>query len=148
MLVFLAEDDTPFADVLASFLRQSGYVVEVFEEGRSLVAALAERAPDVLVLDVILPGLDGPSILSWISESSHCSRLPVVIISALGSFGYAGAPVRLEGYLVKPFEGAELIRLIDQVARGPPGSAWISSTPSTTTPDGPTTQFPVPGDEE
>lgn len=144
MLVYIAEDDTPFADVLAHFLGLSGHRAKVFADGRRLVAALGEHAPDVLLLDVILPGLDGPSVLSWISL--HCKHLPVVIISGLPSFGYAGAPVRLAGYLVKPFDGADLLQLLDRLQH----SSRTPSPPpsSTTTPDGPTTQFLVPQDEE
>lgn len=119
MKLLLVEDDATTADYVAGGLRQEGHAVDHVENGRDgLIRATAE-AYDVLIVDRMLPGLDGLSMVKAL-RAAHCLT-PALFLTALG-----GVDDRIEGlraggddYLVKPFAFGELAARIDALARRP-----------------------------
>ena len=114
--VLIAEDEPDLAWVEKFNLESEGHEVEVALEGRAAVAALETFAPDVLILDVMLPHLDGWSVLDKMRELPEERRPKVILVSAVA--GVANRD-RAEGFgvqwfLAKPFEMDDLIRLVDE----------------------------------
>ncbi|HEX7240075.1 MAG TPA: ATP-binding protein, partial [Longimicrobiaceae bacterium] len=108
--VLLADDNADMRDYVARLLREAGWEVEAVPDGVAALAAARERAPDLVLSDVMMPGLDGFGLLRELRASPATATLPVVLLSAR-----AGEESRVEGldagaddYLVKPFSAREL----------------------------------------
>jgi two-component system OmpR family response regulator len=114
--VLVVDDDPGIRDVLCEFLGRHGYEVQACANGREMDAALKVRAPDVLVLDLMMPGEDGLSI---------CKRLaaeggpPVIMLSAMGeeTDRIIGLELGADDYLPKPCSPRELLARVRAVLR-------------------------------
>ncbi|MCG3169647.1 MAG: Regulatory protein AtoC [Pseudomonadales bacterium] len=112
MRVLIVEDDHELREALADTLDVAGCEVEAAAAGAEALARLAHAAPDVLVSDVNMPGMDGHELLRH-ARRSH-PQVPVVLITAFGSIERSVRAMRdgASDYLVKPFEPAQLIEVI------------------------------------
>jgi two-component system OmpR family response regulator len=120
MKLLVVEDDKEAAAYLKRALSEAGHVVDVAAAGRDGLLLAAGEPYDVIVLDRMLPELDGLAILRTIRASGV--KTPVLLLTALG-----GIDDRVEGldaggddYLVKPFAFAELLARVNALARRPP----------------------------
>lgn len=120
MKILLIEDDAQTARHIADGLRQDGHVVDHAADGRDGLFLAAGATYEVMVIDRMLPGLDGLAIVKTIRGAGI--RTPVLFLTTLG-----GIDDRVEGleaggddYLVKPFAFAELLARINALARRPP----------------------------
>ncbi len=123
MRLLLVEDDAILGDGLARLLRDAGYAVDWVKTGRAAEASLGAEEPDVLVLDLELPDLDGIELLRRLR--SRRSSVPVLILTARDSVPerVGGLDVGADDYLVKPFETAELLARVRALARRRHGGA-------------------------
>jgi two-component system, OmpR family, response regulator len=117
MRVLMIEDDDEIADYVAARLRRSGHFLERFRDAPAGLEAAAAQAFDVIVIDRMLPGMDGLTALQRLRHGGD--RTPVMILSAL-----TDVPERAEGlmggaddYLCKPFAWEELIARLHVLAR-------------------------------
>lgn len=119
MKILLIEDDQTLADYVARGLRESGHVVDHFGDGRDGLFAVAEQAHDVVLLDRMLPGVDGMTILQTMRASNNLT--PVLIMTALGEVDDRVDGLRKGGddYLSKPFSLQELIARVEALGRRP-----------------------------
>ena len=115
-LILVVDDDVALRDLVADYLRVSGYEVEAAGDGAAMRAVLAKQAVDLVVLDLMLPGEDGLSLLRWLRE--HHGP-PVVIISARGDEvdRVVGLELGADDYLAKPFGPRELLARVRAVLR-------------------------------
>jgi two-component system, OmpR family, response regulator len=121
MRILVIEDDKRTADYICKGLSEAGHVTTCLQDGRyGLTQAVSERH-DVIVLDRMLPGLDGMSIIKALRSLGNST--PVLFLTAVG-----GLDDRVEGleaggddYLVKPFAFSELLARLNALARRPPG---------------------------
>ncbi len=117
MRILLIEDDHEAARYVAKGLSESGYVVDLAEDGpKGLVMATTDPY-DVLVVDRMLPGIDGLSVIEALRKNG--TDIPVLVLSAMGSVEDRVAGLRAGGddYLVKPFAFAELLARIEALGR-------------------------------
>mgnify|MGYP002777084126 CR=1 FL=1 len=119
MKLFLVEDDTAVADYILAGLRQEGHVVDHMADGRDAMAQAVANAYDVMIVDRMLPGLDGLSLVRALRAAKVMT--PVLFLTAMG-----GVDDRIEGlqaggddYLVKPFAFGELSARVAALARRP-----------------------------
>jgi DNA-binding response OmpR family regulator len=124
--VLLVEDDADIAGIVALHLRDEGYVVEHAVNGVAGLKLLEERAWDALVLDLMLPGVDGLEICRKARSMERYT--PIIITSARGSETHRvlGLEIGADDYLAKPFSVLELVarlrallRRVDALARSP-----------------------------
>ena len=115
-LVFIAEDDPDISQLLSDYLSRDMFEVETCANGAELDAALARRRPDVIVLDLMMPGEDGLSICRRVSAAGGP---PIIILSAKGDDldRIVGLEVGADDYLAKPFNPRELTARIRAVLR-------------------------------
>ncbi len=117
-LVYLLEDDQPLANELRLQLSSFGYRVEIFAEGDALARAFADRRPDALVVDIILPEGDfaGIELLARLSRQTDLRELPVLFVTARSDVEARLAAVRSggAGYFVKPLD---VVALVDRLNR-------------------------------
>lgn len=120
MRILMIEDDVSVSDYAARGLSEAGHVCDVLAEGRDGLFQATRESYDVLVVDRMLPGLDGLSLVRALRAAGV--KTPVLFLTALG-----GIDDRVEGleaggddYLTKPFAFAELMARINALARRPP----------------------------
>jgi two-component system, OmpR family, response regulator ResD len=114
--VLIVEDDSTIADVVVRYLEREGFAVRWAAAGDSAIAAIDCELPDLVVLDVLLPRVDGFGVLRALRERAP---VPVVMLSALGeeSDRVLGLELGADDYLAKPFSPRELVARIKAVLR-------------------------------
>ncbi|MGH6982296.1 MAG: response regulator, partial [Stellaceae bacterium] len=117
MKLLVIEDDREAASYLVKGLTESGYVVEHAAEGREGLFLATSEKYDALIVDRMLPGMDGLSLIAAIRAAENPT--PVLILSALGAVDDRVKGLRAGGddYLVKPFAFAELLARIEVLLR-------------------------------
>ncbi|MCU6456107.1 response regulator transcription factor [Sphingomonas sp. A2-49] len=118
MTVLLVEDDAPFAEALAAELRACNHQVTIAGDGRAALACVDRDRFDAMILDRMLPRLDGISILERLRADDR--TLPVIMLSARGAPGekVEGLEAGADDYVVKPVATAELAARLQAVVRG------------------------------
>jgi two-component system, OmpR family, response regulator CpxR len=124
--ILLVDDDTELTSLLGEFLRREGFTVEAEHEGNRGLARASEPGVDLVVLDVMLPGIDGFEILRRLRTISH---VPVIMLTARGEDvdRIIGLELGADDYLPKPFNPRELVARIRAILRryelrsAPPG---------------------------
>ncbi len=101
--ILLIEDDPLLIDIYTTKLQQSGFEVQTVEEGEKAVMAIQQERPDIVLLDVVLPHVDGWEILQQVQASEELKRIPIVILSNLGQKEEIEKGLRLGAvrYLIK-----------------------------------------------
>jgi CheY-like chemotaxis protein len=115
--ILLAEDNTTTAGALAELLTLAGHAVEVITTGPGVLARLALPPPDAVVLDYVLPGVDGLAVLREMRGRDGWRAVPVVLTTAAPEAYLAGRLVdadRPVTVLPKPFETEELLRALGE----------------------------------
>jgi DNA-binding response OmpR family regulator len=115
-LIYIADDEIKIQDLIRMFLQKEGYEVEVFSDGKALLNRFSERKADMLILDIMMPKLDG---LSVCSEIRKISQVPILIVSAKDSESdkIAGLMLGSDDYLTKPFSPVELVLRVRGIFR-------------------------------
>ena len=115
-LIYIADDEKNIRELIKSFLEKEGYEVRAFADGLSLLKAFEEHAADMLILDVMMPGMDGYTLCSTIRARS---RAPIVIVSAKEgeTDRIAGLMLGSDDYIVKPFSPVELVLRVKALFR-------------------------------
>jgi two-component system, OmpR family, response regulator ResD len=116
--ILVVDDEPTIAEVLARYLERAGYETRTAADGPSAVAAVLSSPPDLLVLDIMLPGFDGLEVMRRIHEDLD-ERVAVIMLTAKGeeSDRVAGLKRGADDYVVKPFSPAELVARVDAVLR-------------------------------
>jgi two-component system, OmpR family, response regulator len=119
MRILVIEDDTGVADFVVSGLREAGHTVEHAADGKAGLALASAGNFDVLVVDRMLPGMDGLSIVRALRDADNST--PALILSALGEVDekVKGLRAGADDYIGKPFAFAELIARLEAIARRP-----------------------------
>jgi DNA-binding response OmpR family regulator len=114
--VLVVEDDLTVAEVVLAYLRRAGYEVEHAADGPSALQAAAAQRPDLVVLDLMLPGLDGLEVCRRLQEEGP---IAVIMLTALGSENdrVLGLEVGADDYVTKPFSPRELTLRVRSVLR-------------------------------
>lgn len=110
-LVYIAEDDIDIREMEVYALRSAGFSVDAFPGGTSLLAALGKRIPDLVLLDIMMPGRDGLSILKELRADPETQAIPIIMVTAKTSEAdtVKGLDSGADDYLTKPFGIMELV---------------------------------------
>ncbi|MEV0091544.1 response regulator transcription factor [Streptomyces sp. NPDC050738] len=127
LTVLVVEDDPDVALLLSVLFKRSGWRTVHAADGRSALRLLHETNPDVMVLDIGLPGLDGWQVLERVRDMSD---LPVLMLTAHGqeSERVRGLRAGADDYLTKPFSNQELVARIEALLRRVPAHAALPRT--------------------
>jgi len=115
--VLLVDDESAITDNLAPFLERSGFEVLVASDGEQALGLVAEVQPDVLVLDVLMPRLDGREVLRRLRSDGNW--VPILLLTQVGEAGERAMALEegADDYLNKPFDPHELVARIRAVLR-------------------------------
>ena len=127
--VLLVDDETAITDNLASFLRRSGFAVDVASNGAEALQKVAAQPPDLLVLDVLMPQVDGREVLRQLRQAGNWT--PIILLTQVGEAGERAMALDegADDYLNKPFDPYELAARIRTVLRrARPGQPPLSAS--------------------
>lgn len=118
-MIWCVEDDASIRDIEVYTLTSTGFEARGFDDGVSFWAALQTEKPDLVVLDVMLPGVDGIELLQRMKASAQLRTIPVVMATAKGAEydRIRGLDLGADYYLVKPFGVMELVSCVKAVLR-------------------------------
>lgn len=118
-MIWCVEDDSNIRDIELYALNSAGFEVRGFEDGLSFWEALKKEKPELIILDIMLPGMDGIEILTKMKESVEYSNIPVILASAKGQEydRIRGLDMGADDYIVKPFSIMEMISRVKAVLR-------------------------------
>jgi len=116
--ILVVDDEPTIGEVVSAYLRRAGYETRVAADGDAALAAVAERAPDLIVLDLMLPGTDGLEVMRRVRERPERASA-IILLTAKGgeSDRVTGLRLGADDYVVKPFSPAELVARVDAVLR-------------------------------
>ena len=119
VLILVVDDDPSFLGLLQLNLEQAGYDVRAATEGMQAQALVLQIQPDLIVLDVMLPNVDGLTLCQRLRQDSRTSHLPILILTALGKSEdvVAGFNAGADDYLRKPFDREELLARVRALLR-------------------------------
>lgn len=118
-MIYCVEDDSNIRDLVVYTLQSTGMEARGFEDGKAFIEALAFETPQLVLLDIMLPGDDGLAILKKLKSSTRTKELPVIMVTAKGSEydKVVGLDAGADDYIAKPFGMMELISRIKAVLR-------------------------------
>lgn len=122
-LVLIVEDDPGTSDLLVQIVRMAGYQAVLAHNGHEALAYLDGHTPHLLLLDLMMPRMDGWTLLSHIRADERMAPIPVMIVSAMHPREkperFAQYKGMYQAYFVKPFDVDKLVATIDQLLSSP-----------------------------
>lgn len=118
-MIWCVEDDGSIRDIELYALSSAGFETKGFEDGTSFWSALKSEKPDLVVLDVMLPGMDGIELLGKMKGSEKYKDIPVILATAKGQEydRIRGLDLGADDYIVKPFSMMEMVSRVKAVLR-------------------------------
>ena len=118
-MIWCVEDDASIRDIELYALISAGFDVKGFEDGLTFWEALKKEKPELILLDVMLPGMDGIELLTKMKRSSELNDIPVIMATAKGQEydRIRGLDLGADDYIVKPFSMMEMVSRVKAVLR-------------------------------
>lgn len=118
-LIYVVEDDLNIQNVIKIALENAQYKIVCFEDGKNLFNQLTEKLPHLILLDIMLPEMDGISIITSIKRQAKFKDIPIMIVSAKTSEldKVIGLDIGADDYLIKPFGVLELVSRVRALLR-------------------------------
>ena len=118
-MIWCVDDDNTIRDIEVYTLTQTGFEAKGFADGISMLQALKTEKPELIVLDIMMPGKDGVEVLKEIRQSPETRKIPVIMATAKGTEmdKIQGLDTGADDYLVKPFGVMEMVSRIKAVLR-------------------------------
>lgn len=118
-MIWCVEDDVSIRDIEIYALNSAGFETKGFEDGSSCWEALKSEQPELILLDVMLPGMDGIEILTKIKANTYLKDIPVIMATAKGQEydRIKGLDLGADDYIVKPFSMLEMVSRVKAVLR-------------------------------
>jgi DNA-binding response OmpR family regulator len=126
--ILVVEDDHDIADLIAHYLEKAGHTVDRLSSGAAVIPKLRARPADLVILDLMLPGMDGLLVCQAMRADSITAGIPIIMLTARGEEGdrIAGLELGADDYVTKPFSPKELVARVAARLRR------VASTPSVT----------------
>lgn len=117
--IYIVEDDKNIREIEMFALKNSGYAVEEFENAKSFFSRITEKVPDLVLLDIMLPDMDGLEIVKKLRSRPDTVRVPIILVTAKTTEldKVKGLDIGADDYLTKPFGVMELISRVKALLR-------------------------------
>jgi DNA-binding response OmpR family regulator len=114
--ILIVEDETSIAEVVSLYLKRAGFQVQVAPDGRKAMSLFEQQPPDFIILDLMLPEIDGLALTRWLRDRSD---VPIIMLTARREEAdrIAGLEMGADDYVVKPFSPQELVSRVRAVMR-------------------------------
>jgi DNA-binding response OmpR family regulator len=117
--VLVVEDDKDIADLIVHYLQKAGHVVDTLGSGALVMPRVSSTRPDLIVLDLMLPGMDGMHVCEALRQEPATAAIPIIMLTARGEEGdrVAGLERGADDYVTKPFSPKELVARVGALLR-------------------------------
>jgi len=117
--ILIVEDDPDIAQLVAHYLAKAGYTTERIASGRDALASIAAKPPDLVILDLMLPQVDGLEVCRAVRSDKHTAAVPIIMLTARSeeSERIVGLELGADDYLAKPFSPNELVARVRALLR-------------------------------
>ncbi|NTU79994.1 MAG: response regulator transcription factor [Chloroflexales bacterium] len=117
--ILVVDDDHSIVNVLRGYLEQSGYAVLTAYDGNGALQAIRQERPDLVVLDLMLPGRDGWALIRLVRADRALAALPIILVTARvdASDKILGLELGADDYITKPFNGHEVVARVNALLR-------------------------------
>ena len=114
--ILIVDDDTNIAELISLYLTKECFDTEIVEDGEAALTAFKEFSPDLILLDLMLPGIDGYEVCREIRKTSN---IPIIMLSAKGEIfdKVLGLELGADDYMIKPFDSKELVARVKAILR-------------------------------
>jgi DNA-binding response OmpR family regulator len=114
--ILIVEDEPSLAEVTGLYLKRAGFQVQIAHDGKQAMSILEKHIPDFVIMDLMLPGVDGISLTRWLRDRSD---VPIIMVTARREEvdRIAGLEMGADDYVVKPFSPQELVSRVRAVLR-------------------------------
>ncbi|HEX9367273.1 MAG TPA: response regulator transcription factor [Vicinamibacterales bacterium] len=131
--VLVVEDDTDIAELIAHYLQKAGHAVEIVASGPAALRRVKESAPELILLDLMLPGMDGLLVCQTLRNDSSTAAIPIIMLTARGeeTERVTGLELGADDYVTKPFSPRELTARVAALLRRVQRPAGTPGTPLT-----------------
>lgn len=109
--ILVCDDDEGIAEVMRIMLEGAGYTVNIVNNGKSIQKKVAVFKPDLILLDIWMPGIDGKEITKLLKKEKSSSKIPIIVVSALNDTKKIADDSGADGFLPKPFDMDTLLAL-------------------------------------
>jgi len=118
MRVLIVEDEPNIVESLSFVLQRAGYDVVSAADGEMALVLLREAVPDLLILDLMLPGINGFEVLKTVKSTPALATMPVIVLTAKGQARdrRTAEDIGVEGFMTKPFSNREFVELVRRLA--------------------------------
>src|SRR5918995_6387016 len=125
--ILVVEDDPDIADLIRHYLEKSGHAVQLLGSGAAVLPRVRGERPDLIVLDLMLPGLDGLMVCQALRADPLTAAIPIIMVTARGEEAdrIAGLELGADDYVTKPFSPKELAARVTALLRR------VTRTPTT-----------------
>lgn len=110
--ILVCDDDVSILDVIDIALTEYGYNVKTLTPNQPVLDIICEFKPDLIMLDLWMPGIEGSHLAKIIKKDSDLKHIPIIVISAMTDTAKIAKQMKVEGYLPKPFSLADLTALV------------------------------------
>jgi DNA-binding response OmpR family regulator len=117
--ILVVEDDSDIADLIRHYLEKSGHAVQLLGSGAAVLPKVRAERPDLIVLDLMLPGLDGLMVCQALRSDPATAAIPVIMVTARADEAdrVAGLELGADDYVTKPFSAKELVARVTALLR-------------------------------
>lgn len=117
--ILVADDEPIIQDVLRARLERAGYSVEAASTGKETLVKVTAHKPDLLILDIKMPGMDGYEVCQRIRQNEETRALPILMLTAYGGVDHVvqGLEMGADDYVTKPFQGEEVLMRVRSLLR-------------------------------
>lgn len=117
--IYIVEDEKDIADIIRHYLKNAGYTVEEFDDGEKALRRIHVSVPDLLLLDLMLPGMDGLEICRLLRSEPSTKKLPIIMLTAKSeeTDKIVGLEMGADDYITKPFSPKELVARVKVLFR-------------------------------
>jgi len=114
--ILVVEDEASIAEVVSLYLKRAGFLVQIASDGKQAISLFQKQPPDFIILDLMLPQMDGLSLTRWLRDRSN---VPIIMLTARREEidRIAGLEMGADDYVVKPFSPQELVSRVRAVMR-------------------------------
>ena len=115
--VLIVDDEPEITDIVQTFLTESGYSVDVLNNPRDVIAKARQFKPDVILLDIMMPGADGYTVCQWVKADADLSHVPVIFLTGKDRNDDQGRSFKSGGdmFIKKPFSCERLLEIVNIV---------------------------------
>lgn len=120
-MILVVEDDPQVARLIALVLQRHGHESETVADGQTALARVRELQPSIIFADLTIKGMNGEALCSTLKSESSTSSIPYIVLSGDRDIAQKARQCGADDFMGKPFEFADLIRLVDKYARAESG---------------------------